>query len=383
MRPSATQPWPAWATPRAARPQGLGHCRPVASGSASSRRAPDAARSSRSVAGRPRPLAPPWVHWPGGKASRRQLANGRGHGEHRSPGLAQDPAGPREYRSAKVRRGAGRAARPRPGALDRGSLGPLVRDSTWASRGPTPPGGPPGPGGLRPALWRPSPTVPRPIRGALALGPRGRRRTPRWSTGPGRLELTCRPRATLAPWGARAATASTTGGWRVGPVLRGRARAPGARPIGARLIEPSTGWCAPHSGVARRLSPPAQGPQALRPGAPAGGRAAGPSTGPSPPRLWAGGRLAHGRRPWIMADNEGRGAPRRAEKREEPQNDEGPEGPVPRKKPGGDLLSQGDLPPSTIGAGGLNCRVRNGNGCVPAAMATGSSVSLGCSPRTP
>ena len=42
-----------------------------------------------------------------------------------------------------------------------------------------------------------------------------------------------------------------------------------------------------------------------------------------------------------------------------------------RKEPGGDLLSQEDLPPSTIGAGGLNCRVRNGNGCVPAAMATG------------
>ena len=43
----------------------------------------------------------------------------------------------------------------------------------------------------------------------------------------------------------------------------------------------------------------------------------------------------------------------------------------------------GGLPPSTIGAGGLNCRVRNGNGCVPAAMATGSSVSLGWSPSTP
>ena len=35
----------------------------------------------------------------------------------------------------------------------------------------------------------------------------------------------------------------------------------------------------------------------------------------------------------------------------------------------------GGLPPSTIGAGGLNCRVRNGNGCVPAAMVTGSIVS--------
>ncbi|MEY2626315.1 MAG: hypothetical protein RJB08_74 [Actinomycetota bacterium] len=30
----------------------------------------------------------------------------------------------------------------------------------------------------------------------------------------------------------------------------------------------------------------------------------------------------------------------------------------------------GGLPPSTIGAGGLNCRVRDGNGCDPTAMAT-------------
>ncbi len=36
----------------------------------------------------------------------------------------------------------------------------------------------------------------------------------------------------------------------------------------------------------------------------------------------------------------------------------------------------GGLPPSTIGAGGLNCRVRNGNGCFPAAMATGN-LALG------
>ena len=34
----------------------------------------------------------------------------------------------------------------------------------------------------------------------------------------------------------------------------------------------------------------------------------------------------------------------------------------------------GGLPPSTIGAGGLNCRVRDGNGCVPAAMVTGNLV---------
>lgn len=42
----------------------------------------------------------------------------------------------------------------------------------------------------------------------------------------------------------------------------------------------------------------------------------------------------------------------------------------------------GGLPPSTIGAGGLNCRVRNGNGCFSAAMATGNLLSRGCSPST-
>ena len=34
-----------------------------------------------------------------------------------------------------------------------------------------------------------------------------------------------------------------------------------------------------------------------------------------------------------------------------------------------------DLPCSTIGAGGLNCRVRNGNGCCPSAIATGNASS--------
>ena len=43
----------------------------------------------------------------------------------------------------------------------------------------------------------------------------------------------------------------------------------------------------------------------------------------------------------------------------------------------------GGYPPSTIGAGGLNCRVRNGNGCLSAAMATGNcalSVARGSAP---
>jgi hypothetical protein len=37
--------------------------------------------------------------------------------------------------------------------------------------------------------------------------------------------------------------------------------------------------------------------------------------------------------------------------------------------PGNDLLSQGSSP-STIGAGGLNFRVRDGNGWIPSAMVT-------------
>jgi hypothetical protein len=37
----------------------------------------------------------------------------------------------------------------------------------------------------------------------------------------------------------------------------------------------------------------------------------------------------------------------------------------------------GGYPPSTIGAGGLNCRVRNGNGCLSAAMATGNCALSG------
>jgi hypothetical protein len=49
----------------------------------------------------------------------------------------------------------------------------------------------------------------------------------------------------------------------------------------------------------------------------------------------------------------------------------------------------GGLPPSTIGAGGLNFRVRNGYGCDPSAMATeicchsGGAVTGARSLRTP
>ncbi len=42
----------------------------------------------------------------------------------------------------------------------------------------------------------------------------------------------------------------------------------------------------------------------------------------------------------------------------------------------------GGLPPSTIGAGGLNFRVRHGNGCNSTAIATGNLLSTGFLPRT-
>ena len=41
--------------------------------------------------------------------------------------------------------------------------------------------------------------------------------------------------------------------------------------------------------------------------------------------------------------------------------------------PGNDLLSHALVARSTIGAEGLNCRVRNGNGCCPLATATGKT----------
>ena len=59
-------------------------------------------------------------------------------------------------------------------------------------------------------------------------------------------------------------------------------------------------------------------------------------------------------------------------KRNRPQNalERGPEAPLAafeiRRRP----TLPGTLVPSTIGAGGLNCRVQNGNGCDPAAIAT-------------
>ena len=56
-----------------------------------------------------------------------------------------------------------------------------------------------------------------------------------------------------------------------------------------------------------------------------------------------------------------------------PPRRDGPRAVESRRRP----TLPGGLPPSTIGAGGLNCRVRNGNGCCPAAMATGNCAPEG------
>ena len=59
-----------------------------------------------------------------------------------------------------------------------------------------------------------------------------------------------------------------------------------------------------------------------------------------------------------------------------PQNalERGPKAPLPAFEIRRCPTLPGPLDPSTIGAGGLNCRVQNGNGCDPAAIATENQV---------
>lgn len=51
-----------------------------------------------------------------------------------------------------------------------------------------------------------------------------------------------------------------------------------------------------------------------------------------------------------------------------------------KKGPGGNLLSRDER--STIGAGGLDFRVRDGNGYGTSAVATGPAFRLGAHPRS-
>ena len=92
------------------------------------------------------------------------------------------------------------------------------------------------------------------------------------------------------------------------------------------------------------------------------------SDGPTPPAL-----VAVGHRVGYRATVESGSGPLVGDpRRNRPQNalERGPEAPLAafeiRRRP----TLPGTLVPSTIGAGGLNCRVQNGNGCDPAAIAT-------------
>ena len=92
------------------------------------------------------------------------------------------------------------------------------------------------------------------------------------------------------------------------------------------------------------------------------------SDGPTTPALMAVGHRVGYRATVEPGSGPLVGGPRR----NRPQNalERGPEAPLAafeiRRRP----TLPGTLVPSTIGAGGLNCRVQNGNGCDPAAIAT-------------
>ena len=197
----------------------------------------------------------------------------------------------------------------------------------------------------------------------------------------GRSRTTDGPLCFGAPASRRLAAASPPASHLVGSAASRRSTAPAFRRRPA--AEPR---CCPASlgaGSSRRATLPAGSlPPARRPGRPSSARAAcassplaraGPSDqarGVAPPaRL--GGRCAvgaasggAGRRP----DHEAGCIRHRTGLRPTTKDprERGPRQYEIRRRP----TLPGSLPPSTIGAGGLNFRVRNGNGCDPAAMAT-------------
>ena len=176
-----------------------------------------------------------------------------------------------------------------------------------------------------------------------------------------------------------------------------RRRSDVRRPLGARRRRDRPGGSLP----ARALAPArgrgrvAAGARCAAPGRPAPPRGARPlRAGPSGCHRRSTGRpvgrlagSAPAGRPRTRTAAGGGGIGRdhadAAWRRKAAENDEEPghDGPGSSSaKFGGDLLSQGESHPSTIGAGGLNFRVRNGNGCDPAAMATETCCQTGARP---
>ena len=294
---------------------------------------------------------------------------------------AAGPA-PRSGRGRRRVRPPGRAGRCRAGARRDDHLPPVDRRRGPASDGRSLPG-PPRPVPLRPAAHSPSVRdsdgFERGVGAPCGRPPVHRGRPGRGTpvTWPARwpADHRHRPAGTSGPCG---------GGVPPCPLLR-RGRSPGDRTDGRR------------SGSARRAGSPG------RRGRPACSCSAG-----------VGGDLAAGRRPVRLAGGRppavGRARRRRpGAGRPPPAARARPAGIVSAARPGGRSSSgagpegicpitereegprkgtffkkfrrrptlPGGFPPSTIGAGGLNFRVRNGNGCNSAAIATGNLLSTG------
>ena len=128
----------------------------------------------------------------------------------------------------------------------------------------------------------------------------------------------------------------------------------------------------------------------------ADGRAPRPAPDPAPPARAADGRalpVGRGDRSvpgWGRLRGSSSGGGRRVTMvcrlPAVPSNPEREKG-SPRGEPSSEKFRRrptlpGGLPPSTIGAGGLNFRVRHGNGCDSTAIATGNLLSTGSLPRT-
>src|SRR5262245_15403844 len=232
--------------------------------------------------------------------------------------------------------------------------------------------------------------APRAGAGARAAGtgarPAGARGTAVAATAPALRSLAgCVPRAAPAarvPWAWRAARAGRVAraGRRATPPAIGRAAAGRPRvPIPSRARWSTLLACSSWTAAPRVRRRPSRTAGSRRPPARAarGGRAR--TTPASPPVVGPGAAAAGAGRCHVDP-----GYWRPHEHRWEAKREEGRPGGRPssreiRRRP----TLPGSLLPSTIGAGGLNFRVRYGNGCDPSAMATEICCQLRSAPLAP
>ena len=339
----------------------------------------------------PQPLGPGGDHGP--ESAGRAVVPRGARLRLSAPPSPPRPAGGRDGRRSSLDRGAGRPvggrkSRPRSSAE---RAGPRPRLSPAGGRRSSP-------SRVGPRL-RLSPPAPVPAR------PGGGRETRRSSSG------RAGPRA-----GGRVPRRSSSARGVLRPRLSPevKARAPGVRSSGrpwprGRLSPESPGRGGRRSSPPVRAGPrpaPAGGrePERRVPSPPADdlpvGRADDPgrrsTPDPDPPARVAGGRplpAARGDRSvpgWGRFRGSSSGGGRRVTMvcrlpavPSNPEREKGsPFGEPSSKKFRRRPTLPGGLPPSTIGAGGLNFRVRHGNGCDSTAIATGNLLSTGSLPRT-